>query len=119
MNNKIFGVVFIATLSAGLAFSTHASETISKTEVRTLVDENNKFKVVYDIDDKGKVINIRFPDGVVDADTKQKITREMESWAFEAGNPQTDVSSMVTLKLTTTSAHSRPRDASDGLFVLS
>lgn len=119
MNNKIFGVALITTLSAGLAFSTHASETISITEVRTLVDENNKFKVVYDIDDKGKVINIRFPDGVVDADTKQKLTRKMESWAFEAGNPQTDVHSMVTLKLTTTSAHGTPRGASDGLFVLS
>jgi hypothetical protein len=35
----------------------------------------------------------------------------MESWAFEAGNPQTDVTSMVTLKLTTTSAHGTPRGA--------
>lgn len=111
MNTKLFGVAFIAALSAGFAFSTHASETLSKTEVRTLVDENNKFKVVYDIDDKGKVINVRFPDGVIDADTKQKLTREMESWAFEAGNPQTDVNSMVTLKLTTTSAHGTPRGA--------
>lgn len=111
MNTKLFGVAFIAALSAGFAFSTHASETISKTEVRTLVDGNNKFKVVYDIDHKGKVINIRFLDGVIDADTKQKLTREMESWEFEAGNPQTDVTSMVTLKLSTTSAHSRPRGA--------
>ena len=119
MNNKLLGVAIIAVLSAGLAFSSHASETISKTGVRTLVDESNKFKVVYDIDDKGKVINIRFPDGVVDADTKQKLTREMENWVFESGIPQTDVSSVVTLTSTPTSAHSRPRGASDGLFVLS
>lgn len=97
MNNKLLGVAIIAVLSAGLAFRSHASETISKTGVRTLVDENNKFKVVYDIDDKGKVINIRFPDGVVDADTKQKLTWEMENWVFESGSPQTDVSSVVTL----------------------
>lgn len=98
MNNKIFGVAIIATLSAGLAFSAHASETVGKTEAITLVNENNKFKVVYDIDDKGKVIKIRFPDGVVDADTKQKLTKEMGSWTFEAGSPKTDVTSMVTLK---------------------
>lgn len=98
MNNKVFGVVIIATLSAVLAFSSHAAETISKTEAKTLVNENNKFKVVYDIDDKGKVINIRFPDGVVDAETKQKLTKEMGSWTFEAGSPKTDVTSMVTLK---------------------
>lgn len=62
------------------------------------MNENNKFKVVYDIDDKGKAINIRFPDGVVDADTKQKLTNEMGNWTFEAGSPKTDVTSMVTLK---------------------
>ncbi|MEB0898323.1 hypothetical protein [Citrobacter portucalensis] len=98
MNNKVLGVAIIATLSAGLAFSTHASETVGKTEANTLVNENNKFKVVYDIDDKGKVINIRFPDGVVDADTKQKLTKEMGNWTFEAGSPKIDVTSMVTLK---------------------
>lgn len=98
MNNKVLGVAIIATLSAGLAFSTHASDTVSKTETKTLVNENNKFKVVYDIDDKGKAINIRFPDGVVDADTKQKLTNEMGNWTFEAGSPKTDVTSMVTLK---------------------
>lgn len=79
MNNKVFGVAIIATLSAGLAFSTHASETVSKTEAKSLVNENSKFKVVYDIDDKGKVINIRFPDGVVDANTKQKLPRKWET----------------------------------------
>lgn len=119
MNNKFFSVAIIATLTAGIAFSSHASDTISKTGVGTSADENNKLKVVYDIDDKGKVINIRFPDGVVDADTKQKLTRKMESWLFESGSPQTDVSSVVTLKSTPTSAHSRPRGASNGLFVLS
>ncbi|HHD7442601.1 TPA: hypothetical protein ACOVFI_001649 [Citrobacter braakii] len=98
MNNKIFGVAIITTLSAVLAFSSHAGDTISKTEAKTLVNENNKFKVVYDINDKGKVINIRFPDGVVDADTKQKLTNEMGNWTFEAGSPKTDVTSMVTLK---------------------
>lgn len=98
MNNKVFGVVIITTLSAVLAFSSHAGETISKTEAKTLVNENNKFKVVYDINDKGKVINIRFSDGVVDADTKQKLTNEMGNWTFEAGSPKTDVTSMVTLK---------------------
>ena len=50
MNNKVLGVAIIATLSAGLAFSTHASETVSKTEAKTLVNENNKFRLVYDID---------------------------------------------------------------------
>ncbi|MCU6182888.1 hypothetical protein KWH94_07095 [Citrobacter cronae] len=98
MNKKIFGVAIIATLTAALAFSSHASETKSKTEAKTLVNENNKFKVVYDIDDKGKVFNVRFPDGVVDAETKQKLTKEMGSWTFEAGSPKTDVTSMVTLK---------------------
>ncbi|HBE9114782.1 TPA: hypothetical protein KNG88_000415 [Citrobacter braakii] len=98
MNNKVLGVAIIATLSAGLDFSTHASETVSKTEAKTLVNENNKFKVVYDIDSNGKVINVRFPDGVVDADTKQKLTKEMGNWKFEAGSSKTDVTSMVTLK---------------------
>lgn len=98
MNIKVFGVAIIATLSAGLAFSTHAGETVSKTEAKTLVNENNKFKVVYDIDDKGKVLNIRIPDGAVDAETKQKLTKEMGSWTFEDGSPKTDVTSMVTLK---------------------
>ena len=53
---------------------------------------------MYDIDDKGKVLNIRIPDGVVDAETKQKLTKEMGNWTFEAGSPKTDVTSMVTLK---------------------
>lgn len=98
MNKKFFGVAIIATLTAALAFSSHASETKSKTEAKTLVNENNKFKVVYDIDDKGKVLNVRFPDGVVDAETKQKLTKEMGNWTFETGSPKTDVTSMVTLK---------------------
>lgn len=98
MNNKVFGVAIIATLTAALAFSSHANETISKTEAKTLANENNKFKVVYDIDNKGKTSNIRIPDGVVDAETKQKLTKEMGSWTFEAGSPKTDVTSMVTLK---------------------
>lgn len=34
MNNKVLGVAIIATLSAGLAFSTHASDTETKLRLR-------------------------------------------------------------------------------------
>lgn len=98
MNNKVFGVTIITTLFAGLALSTHASEIVSKTGAQMLVNGNNKPKVEYDIGDKGKVLSIRIPDRVVDAETEQKLTKEMGSWTLEARSLKTSVTSVVTSK---------------------